>query len=308
VQLIPDAVLVNGNPLIRTSLIQSIAIALGKVSASIQATVADHADDTMELLSRDREEAAGRLILLAEDNPTNRELISRQLARLGYLCDIAEDGARAWKMLKSGAARYALLLTDCHMPRLDGYELTRRIRTHERGNGGPYLPIVAITANALQGEGERCLDIGMNGYLAKPLQIRDLKRALAELLPAPITGLIATDSETASKSTCFRELADILGGDEERLRHVLGVFERSTRNDCDLLDAAYAARDRKRVRELAHKLKSGCSQLGEDIAAQELETLEIKTKGDAKFDDEFAAARRELQQVLRRVSAHLGAE
>lgn len=308
VQLIPDAILVNGNPLIRASLIQSIAMALGKISASVQTAVVDRADDTMELLSRDREEAAGRLILLAEDNPTNRELISRQLARLGYLCDVAEDGARAWKMLKSGSARYALLLTDCHMPRLDGYELTRRIRTLERSNGGPCLPIVAITANVLQGEGERCMDIGMNGYLAKPLQIRDLRKVLSELLPAPIAGLIASDSEAASKSTRFRELADILGGDEERLRHVLGVFERSTRNDCDLLDAAYAVRDRKRVRELAHKLKSGCSQLGENIAAQELEALEVRTKGDAKFDGEFAAARRELDQVLARVSAHLGTE
>lgn len=308
VQLIPDAILVHGNPLIRASLIQSIAMALGKISASVQTAVVDRADDTTELLSRDREEAAGRLILLAEDNPTNRELISRQLARLGYLCDVAEDGARAWKMLKSGAARYALLLTDCHMPRLDGYELTRRIRTLERSNGGPCLPIVAITANVLQGEGERCMDIGMNGYLAKPLQIRDLRKVLSELLPAPIVGLIASGSEAASKSTSFRELADILGGDEERLRHVLGVFERSTRNDCDLLDAAYAVRDRKRVRELAHKLKSGCSQLGESIAAQELESLEVRTKGDAKFDDEFAAARRELDQVLARVSAHLGTE
>lgn len=159
----------------------------------------------------------------------------------------------------------------------------------------PLSTTIAITVNA-----------GMNGYLTKLMQIRDLNEILAELLTAPIAGLIVKDRETTRKSTSFRELADILGGDEERLNHVLGVFERSTRDDCDLLDAAYAARDRKRVCELAHKLKSGCSQLGEDIAAQELEALEIRTKGGMKFDEEFVAARRELRQALTRVSTHLG--
>lgn len=307
-QLIPDAVLVNGNPLIRSSLIQGIATALGSIGAPVPEIVAEHAGGVREPLSRDREEAAGRLILLAEDNPTNRELIPRQLARLGYLCDAAEDGERAWKMLQSADARYALLLTDCHMPRVDGYELTRRIRAHERSNGKKKLPIVAVTANALQGEGERCLEMGMNGYLAKPLQLRDLKEIVAEFLPLPATDLGVRGSVDERSAPRFRELTDVLGGDEEKIRHVLSVFERSTRGDCDLLDAAYAARDARQVRELAHKLKSGCSQLGEDIAAQELEALESRAKGQGGFDDEFVAARNELQQVLLRVGAYLAAE
>lgn len=159
-----------------------------------------------------------------------------------------------------------------------------------------------------QEEGERPLAIAMNGYLVKTPQIPDLTKVLAEPLPRSIADLVASDSGTSGKSTCFRELADILGGDEERIRHVLGVFEFSTRYDCDLLDAAYEAKDRKRLHELAHKLKSGCSQLGENTAAQELESLEIRTKLDAKFDTEFVAARRELQQVLSRVVARLEAK
>jgi PAS domain S-box-containing protein len=312
-QLISNATLVNGNPLTRANLIPAIAIALGRISAPVPAVAADQMDGPAAALSREQEEAAGRLILLAEDNPTNRDVICRQLARLGYACDVAEDGARAWTMLHQSPNRYGLLLTDCHMPRLDGYELTRRIRAHEQSSGAPSLPIIAITANALQGEGERCFALGMDGYLAKPLQIRDLKRIMDEFLPpAAVPGAMvadhATEHVTDGTMARFRELADILGNNEQKLRHVLGVFERSTRADCELLDAAYAAGDWRRVRDLAHKLKSGCRQLGEESAAIALDNLEAKAKSDAEFDSEFAAARPELQQVLLHVRARLEAE
>lgn len=308
-QLISNATLVNGNPLTRANLIPAIAIALGRISAPVPAIAADQIEGVAAALSREQEEAAGRLILLAEDNPTNRDVICRQLARLGYACDVAEDGVRAWTMLHQSQNRYGLLLTDCHMPRLDGYELTRRIRAHEHSSGAPSLPIIAITANALQGEGERCFALGMDGYLAKPLQIRDLKRIMDEFLPpGAVSGTAATESTTEGTTARFRELADILGNDEQKLRHVLGVFERSTRADCELLDAAYAAGDWRRVRDLAHKLKSGCRQLGEESAAIALDNLEAKAKSDAEFDGEFAAARPELQQVLVHVRARLEVE
>lgn len=305
VQLIPDATLINGNPLTRASLGQGIAVAMGRIGAPVPVIATGRAGDPMEPLSRDREETAGRLILLAEDNATNRDVISRQLAQLGYVCDLAEDGARALTMLKSGATRYALLLTDCHMPRLDGYELTRRIRANERSKGTPALPIIAITANVLQGEGERCLAMGMNGYLAKPMQIGELKRILSEFLPLATTDPMQPGPSLSGEPVRFRELAEILGNDEGKLRYVLGVFERSTRSDWDLLEAAYAAGDRALVYDLAHKLKSGCSQLGENLAALALEALEDKAKGHAGLDDEFVSARRELQQVLTHVGAYL---
>jgi HPt (histidine-containing phosphotransfer) domain-containing protein len=103
----------------------------------------------------------------------------------------------------------------------------------------------------------------------------------------------------------FRELAEILGNDDQKLRHVLGVFERSTRADCELLDAAYAAGDWRRVRDLAHKLKSGCRQLGEESAAIALDILEVHAKRDGEFDGELATARHELKRVLVHVRAYL---
>jgi HPt (histidine-containing phosphotransfer) domain-containing protein len=158
----------------------------------------------------------------------------------------------------------------------------------------------------LQGEGERCFALGMDGYLAKPLQIRDLKRVMDEFLPAAAISVpVAADHAAGGAMLRFRELAEILGNDERKLHHVLGVFERSTRADCELLDAAYAAGDWRRVRDLAHKLKSGCRQLGEESAAIALDILEAQAKSDGEFDGELAAACHELQRVLAHVRARL---
>ena len=105
-------------------------------------------------------------------------------AKLGWSCDFAEDGEAAWARLHDDAqrARYAVLVTDCHMPRLDGHGLVERLRVHERARALARLPVLALTANALQGERERCLASGMDAYLAKPFQVDDLADALAELL------------------------------------------------------------------------------------------------------------------------------
>ena len=121
------------------------------------------------------------LILLAEDNETNRHVMQAQLRLLGYACDIAEDGLVAHGLWRSG--RYSLLLTDCHMPVMDGFELTALIRQQEPA--GTRLPIVAVTANAMLGESERCLAHGMDDYLCKPLRMDDLKLLLQRWLPLP---------------------------------------------------------------------------------------------------------------------------
>ncbi|MCC8364099.1 response regulator [Lysobacter sp. A6] len=126
----------------------------------------------------------GLRALLAEDHPINREVIGAQLAKLGWSCDFAEDGEEAWSRLRDDAqrARYAALVTDCHMPRLDGHGLVERLRAHERAADLARLPVLALTANALQGERERCLASGMDAYLPKPFQVDELAHALAELL------------------------------------------------------------------------------------------------------------------------------
>ncbi|MBX3671000.1 MAG: bacteriohemerythrin, partial [Rhodocyclaceae bacterium] len=132
-----------------------------------------------------REEAIrqGRLILVAEDNDTNQEVIRQQLAMLGYRCDIARDGREAFIQWLSGD--YGLILSDIHMPYMDGYQLAQAIRQEEAKGGGGRIPILALTANVLKGEAERCQSAGMDGYMAKPVPLAELQAKIEERLPQP---------------------------------------------------------------------------------------------------------------------------
>ena len=94
---------------------------------------------------------------------------------------MAEDGALALALWQNNPGRYALLLTDCHMPNLDGFGLTQAIRAQEPA--GTRLPIIAVTANAMQGEGQRCRERGMDDYLSKPLRMLELAAMLDKWLP-----------------------------------------------------------------------------------------------------------------------------
>ncbi len=118
-------------------------------------------------------------VLLAEDNPVNQKVAMRILERLGYEVDVAADGNAVLDLL--GRNSYDLVLMDCQMPHRDGFETTREIRRREERKtkaSGPKLPIVAMTANALQGDRERCLEAGMDDYLSKPFKAEELLRIL----------------------------------------------------------------------------------------------------------------------------------
>ncbi|WP_295470430.1 ATP-binding protein [uncultured Pseudomonas sp.] len=134
----------------------------------------------------DSEEAVGeRCVLLVEDNPVNSTVVKAMLKSLGLRVEVAVNGAEAVQMARSG--HYALILMDCRLPVLDGYEATRQIRQIE---GLERLPIIALTANALQGDRDACLQAGMTDYLAKPFKQADLQQVLRRWLAfrAPVTG------------------------------------------------------------------------------------------------------------------------
>lgn len=119
-------------------------------------------------------------ILLVEDNRTNQIVIEQQLNRLGLQADIASDGMEGFRMWQQGD--YALVLSDCHMPVADGFELTRMIRAQEKEKKLARAIIIAVTANALKGEAEICLASGMDDYLAKPVLLDDLRSTLQKWL------------------------------------------------------------------------------------------------------------------------------
>jgi CheY-like chemotaxis protein len=294
-----NVTVILGNPLTAPRLAKGIQRALGLYDPLAQ-TISGASFDVVaaSLLPGDAE------ILLAEDNATNQEVVTRQLMRLGYACDVAKDGQEAWGMLQANPGRYRLLLTDCHMPKLDGYELTKKIRRNEAAQGLPHLNIVAITANALQGEGERCLAMGMDAFLAKPMQMHDLKRILVRMLP-PNTGQAVLDPIASSPVPHeFAELASLLGNDDSRLQRVLEVFVTSVRRDMELWAAARQSCERETLRGLAHKLKSGCRQLSATTATYIFDALEQHVGEDSEFDRLADVAMHELALVLARVEAY----
>ncbi len=121
-------------------------------------------------------------ILLVEDNAVNQKVARLQLAQLGYAVDTASDGAQALAML--GKVRYDLVLMDCQMPVLDGYDATRAIRSGQVPGLDPRIPILALTANAMAADLEKCLEAGMNDWLTKPVSFTALAAALEKWLPA----------------------------------------------------------------------------------------------------------------------------
>ena len=115
-------------------------------------------------------------VLVAEDNPVNREILKEQLEALGVRVTLAEDGEQA--LLRWSEGSFDLVITDVNMPRLDGYQLTRRLRELD-----PAVPIIGVTANAMREEGEHCLEVGMNAWLVKPLSLSTLRQTLCAYCP-----------------------------------------------------------------------------------------------------------------------------
>lgn len=154
-----------------------------------RAYLADESEEMSDLSetfippSRDEAAAAGCLILVAEDNPTNQVVIRRLMERMGYAIEIVRNGVEAWEYMQ--IRDYGLLLTDCHMPEMDGYELTVRVRAWE-AETLHRMPIVALTADALSGTASKCLECGMDGFLAKPIDRAQMDAMIRKLLPAAV--------------------------------------------------------------------------------------------------------------------------
>jgi CheY-like chemotaxis protein/HPt (histidine-containing phosphotransfer) domain-containing protein len=164
-------------------------------------------------------------ILVAEDNSTNQEVAGMMLRKLGFSADLVANGLEALEALQQRA--YDLLLLDCEMPEMDGYETARRIRDPRTGVRDPAIPIVALTADAISGDRERCLQAGMDDYLAKPVEPNRLAEVLRKWLAAPgVQAGARPGPVTPRMHDVFRpdNLLDRLEGDTELARKVLAGF------------------------------------------------------------------------------------
>src|SRR6478735_6113328 len=166
--------------------------------------------------------ALGIRVLVVEDNPVNQMVATGLLENLGCSVDVADDGVAAVERL-TGPHGYAVVLMDCRMPRLDGFDATRQIRAQEPP--GQRVPIVAMTASALEGERERCLEAGMDDYLTKPVDAAEVERALrtwADLSVAPV-------AEQPARREPPPEAAAVIGVlDPDRVRMLEGLVKDGT--------------------------------------------------------------------------------
>jgi signal transduction histidine kinase/CheY-like chemotaxis protein len=301
------AQLLEMNPLCRSSLVTSLLRLQGKEPAALsirtasgKAEVSPHAP----------------LLLLAEDNPMNQKVLVEQLQTLGYRVEVADDGQIAldkWRQY-----RYPLLLTDLHMPQLSGYDLARAIRKEASQYDDEeivYTRIVAITANALKGEAQKCLSVGMDDYLTKPVELAKLNAVLQRWLPLP-TG---TDSQTKATTLaagaanqqsdhtpiCFTTIANFLGPDPHKHQEYLNYFTTQAEGLLQQLQQAVTEMQTERCRSLAHQLKSMAKSVGalnlSALALQLEQAADSDNAGTEPLSELFSA----LQQSFLQVTAYV---
>ncbi len=204
-------------------------------------------------------------VLVAEDNAVNQKVAQRQLQKLGYFSDTVANGLEAVEAVSS--IPYQLVLMDCQMPEMDGFAATAAIRKREREFGLPRIPIVAMTANALEGDRERCIAAGMDDYLSKPVKPIELARTVEHwILPdAALEQILDHDVLTT-----LREMGD----DTAFYVEVIDIFLGDAPGYLAAIREAVAAADHAAVHLAAHTLKSAAGNVGADLLSRTSDEIE----------------------------------
>ncbi len=220
------------------------------------------------------------LILMAEDHPTNRIVLTQQVNRAGFAVEIAVDGQQAFEKWQSG--RFALILTDLHMPRMDGYQLTKAVRDRESVQGSPRTPILALTANALGGEAARCLELGMDDYLIKPVTIPLLAAKLQQWLPHVKLGETPSMASPRSVENIpgldSKTLLGFCSGDTVAGQEILDDFIAITKTDLQMMQDALQQKDKPCILRQSHRIKGSSSMIGARDLAERAAKLEAYAK------------------------------
>ena len=262
-------------PVRRDGLLRAVAAAVGLASPEVEyvgglaPAPAGSAPSVADAL------AHGRLILVAEDHPTNQQVLMRQLSVLGYAAEMVGDGKQALAALAE--KDYALLLSDCHMPEMDGFDLARAVREAEQAaNDGRHLPIVAVTANVSQGETDRCLAAGMDDFLGKPVDLAAMKRVIQKWMPGSNGGGVGEAAAEMPSAPLtgggegpvdLSVLGGLFGNDQAVVRDMLIEFVATSHGARRELAQAIDARSASEVARTGHKIKGSSRIAGASALA-----------------------------------------
>ena len=213
-----------------------------------------------------RKDRCGVRVLVVEDDATNQEVALRILQHLGYdAVEIAVDGKQALEAL--ARKDFDLVLMDCHLPHMDGYETSRQIRKRGSRVRNHDIPIVATTAAALDRDRAKCFAAGMNGYVSKPLRFDTLERAIEQWTGAQRPASEVPDSRppapVAAKPTAFdcEEFGDSVMGNEELARRIVRTFVNDIPRQLARLAQAVSDGDVQQVRLVAHSIKGAAASV-----------------------------------------------
>jgi CheY-like chemotaxis protein/HPt (histidine-containing phosphotransfer) domain-containing protein len=252
----------------------------------------------------------GPLVLAVDDHPTNRKLLARQIAALGLRVQTAADGRDALALWQAGG--YALVVTDCNMPQMDGYAFSRAIRAIEAKEGRSRIPIIAWTANVLPGAAALCRAAGMDDILTKPAELAVLKETLAKWLPPVATATDGPDSAADAGSGATQiapidlaELDKIAVTATERAEILLD-FMTHTRSDRAALRAALTMQDLPACARIAHRMKGSSRMVGAQDLAAACEMMERAARQGRPED--AGAAKAAVDRALERLETHLAGE
>jgi PAS domain S-box-containing protein len=267
------------------------------------------AEHTEPAINRANTPAATLDILVAEDTRVNQELIRRLLAKWGHRATIVGNGQQAIAELASH--HFDLILMDVQMPEVDGYEATRRIRLAEEATG-THMPIIAMTAHAFDGDRQRSLDVGMDDYVAKPIDSRLLRDKIdqiagrrREAMPIPQV----PDRSPRENIVDIEALLEVVSGDMGFLDDLIGIFFETAPHTIERLNHAITSQDAEEVEQLAHKLRGSVANFRAATVmeiAQELETmgqdrtLEQAPAAFARLEAQLARLNNELTSLRKR--------
>jgi two-component system sensor histidine kinase/response regulator len=215
-----------------------------------------------------REERERIHLLVVEDNRVNQQVALGMLGSLGYRADVVADGLSALRVLAD--KDYDLVLMDCQLPGMDGYEATRQIRRPETAIRNHDIPIIATTAHALAGDREKCLAAGMNGYISKPLRLRNLEQTIEEwtggasvqanVEPIPLESVPSGEGSPTAFDQA--DLIDRVMGNEDLAQQIIREFVDDIPGQLLRLAQAVNELDSEAVRFVAHSIKGAAANVG----------------------------------------------